>query len=101
MSINVQTEGDVDWHDCCNLELAANTIEPTSSARLLRAGPAKTKFVRKRKPGRGRMSARAADDDGPPTIDAAPPQIVAGEAGDVMVIGGIPVDGDGDFVDGQ
>ena len=101
MSLNLQSDDDVDWYDCCNLEFAANTIEPTPTARQLRAGPTKTKFVRKRRRGRGRMSARAAADDGPPPIDGAPPQIGAGEAGVVAVMDDITVDRDGDFVDDQ
>ena len=46
----------------CRFEPASNTVEPTMHARIVRATPAPKKFVRKRKLGRGRMSASAAPD---------------------------------------
>ena len=84
-TLSMPTDGVDDDIDASMIHFAAS-IEPTSTARPLKARPRTTKFKRKHKLGRGRMSACPP----PPQSGEGPPTRVA--------IGDIAVNADGDFI---
>ena len=84
-TLNMQTDAVNDGIAEPRIEFAPS-IEPTSTARPLKAKPRTTKFKRQHKLGRGRMSACPP----PPQSGEGPPTRVA--------IGDIAVNADGDFI---